>query len=404
MNGFHKHLRTEFESQFADLAGAKQAIAFAYARHGLTSILTALGCGAGDEVVLSPLTCKVVPLALLSLNIKPIYADILPDTLNLDPQRVESLIGPATRVILFQHTYGNSAGVERVANIAEQNKIPMLEDCAQCLPFAATTRSPGSWGKAAIFSNNLGKPLPAGSGGVVTINEVDLGQKVRAIRDALSYRGTFGEIKLRLEIWIHKHVLLPPLYWLAFEVNRRIKSTYRVRPVEIEIASEIEEQAFQVSNYQMREGLRWLGKLGATIDHRRACCADYIEELRDVDGLEMPYSAQPQPLYYFPILVKNKGDLLRKARIRRIKLVPWPLRMPIYPVEKEADLSVYGYQLGSCPIAEDVALRLIGVPTDPFIDRKHRDSIITLLKEHGFDPLGMRQPNGRKQSLYCVGE
>ena len=68
----------------------------------------ALGIGPSDEVVLSPLTCKVVPLTLLSLKIKPLYADVSADTLNLDPAAVRRAIGPRTRAILFQHTYGKS--------------------------------------------------------------------------------------------------------------------------------------------------------------------------------------------------------------------------------------------------------------------------------------------------------
>lgn len=396
-------LVTAFESEFANLTNAQHAIAFGYARHGLTSILTAVGCRAGDEVVLSPLTCKVVPLALLSLNLRPRYADISKDTLNLDPDQVESSIGPATGAVLFQHTYGNSAGIEKVAEIAAEKAVPMVEDCAQCLPYSESSQLPGSWGTAAIFSNNLGKPLPAGSGGVAIVKDITLQQSVRAIRDSLPYRSAFADIMLRFEAWVHRLILRPHLYWPAFELNRRLRATYHVRPLDVEIASEINEQAFQVSAYQMRQGLRWLRKLQAITNHRISCCADYVTRLRDVDGVQLPCSGPPEPFYYFPILVNNKAELLSKAKKRRTELIPWPIQTPIYPIEEESHLSAYDYQAGSCPVAENVARRLIGLPTDPSVRIEHRNAIITLLQDHSLTLFPARQLIREEAATVAIG-
>src|SRR4051794_17744290 len=99
-----------YERQFAGQIGATHAVAFGYARTGLWAILSALELRPGDEVVLSPLTCKVVPLTLLSLKLKPVYADISMETLNLDPTSLRGALTPATKAILFQHTYGIQAG------------------------------------------------------------------------------------------------------------------------------------------------------------------------------------------------------------------------------------------------------------------------------------------------------
>jgi dTDP-4-amino-4,6-dideoxygalactose transaminase len=368
-----------YEQLFTNLAVPKRAIVFTYARTALRSILLAMGMGRGDEIVLSPLTCKVVPLALLSLGLKPVYVDISANTLNLDPQRVASAIGPATRAVLFQHTYGSSAGVEAIAKVAAHQKLPMVEDCAQCLPYATDDRFPGSWGQAAIFSNNLLKPLPAGSGGVAVTNDGELAQKIQEIRDGLPERGKYSDIMLRLEIWIHKYMLRPALYWAFFSLYRKFSPSYRARPVDVEIMDEVTSKAYHVSPYQMREGARWLRKLASNAAHRRLCCAEYTQALRNFKGLNLPAAGMSQPLYYFPVLVGNKEELLKKARRRRIELIAWPTRTLIYPIENKQDLPAYGYEPGTCPVAEEVATQLIGLPTHCKITTQDRNRIVDLL-------------------------
>jgi dTDP-4-amino-4,6-dideoxygalactose transaminase len=370
-----------YEQLFARLLAVDYAITFGYARHALISILTAAGLQPGDEIILSPLTCKVVPLALLSLRLKPVYVDISAETLNLNPRGVQPAIGSSIRAVLFQHTYGNSAGVEAVAKFAAEKKVAMFEDCAQCLP-VAENQFTESWDRAAIFSNNLLKPLPAASGGVAVTNDSGLAWKIREARDRLPPHGKFAEMMLHMEIWVHKHVLRPALYWPLFALNAKIDSSYKVQPVEVEIANEISRKAHRVSHYQMREGIRWLRKVESIANHRRLCCAEYTRALSGVKDLGLPAAGTSQPLYYFPVVVQNKESLLREARKKRIELVAWPIKTPIYPLERKQDLLAYGYEPGTCPIAEEVATRLIGLPTHNKITAEIRDRIADLLLNH----------------------
>ena len=172
------------ETELADELGAGHAIAFAYARHGLIGILRGLGLGPGDRVVLSPLTCRVVPLALLSMGLEPVWADIDQHTLNLDAQTAAAALGLDASAILFQHTYGNPGGLAEVACIANRAAVPLVEDRAQCMP----TPQPDRIGVASIYSNNLIKPLPAGSGGVATTDDDSLADAIRHYRDGLRGR------------------------------------------------------------------------------------------------------------------------------------------------------------------------------------------------------------------------
>jgi dTDP-4-amino-4,6-dideoxygalactose transaminase len=371
-----------FEKEFVRIVNVAHAITFAYARHALANILSAAGLRAGDEVVLSPLTCKVVPLSLLSLGLKPVYADISLNTLNLDPGCAEAAVGSACRAILFQHTYGNSAGAQAIARSAAEKRVLMIDDCAQCLPYAGDNQSsPGSWGQAAIFSNNLLKPLPAGSGGVAVTKDSKLAGKIRQVRDNLATRGTLAEIRLRAEVWLHRLILRPALYWPLFRLNARWDRSYKTRPVDVEIADEITGKAHRVSGYQMRQGIRWLGRIEAIATHRRRCCEEYTAVLSGASHLVLPAAGTLQPLYYFPVLVKNKPQLLQEAQRKRIELVAWPVKTPIYPIEQEQDLYRYGYEPGSCPVAEKVAATLIGLPTHSKITAAHRKRIVDLLQK-----------------------
>jgi dTDP-4-amino-4,6-dideoxygalactose transaminase len=357
-----------YEKEYARLVGAGHAIAFAYARHALTSILLAADLSAGDEVILSPLTCKVVPLALLSLDLKPIYADISADTLNIAPQCVESAIGNNTKAVIFQHS--------------AQRNLMLIEDCAQCLPFSSDKHNPGSWGQAAIFSNNLRKPLPAGSGGVAVTKDNQLADRIRQYRDSLPNRGKFAEMLMRVEALVHKYLLRPSSYWFFYELKRQLSSTHRQQSIKSQIDNEITNAAFQISEYQACQGMSWLEAIKENLKHRQTCCAEYKEALSSTVGLEIVCSDSREPLYCFPILVDHKDDLLKIARRRFIELIAWPICMPIYPLKKESELPAYGYQPGQCPIAEKVARRLIGLPVDQLTNSQHREAIVILIRNH----------------------
>ncbi len=371
-----------YEAAFAQGVGVEHAIAFAFARHALVAILTAAGLRAGDEVILSPLTCKVVPLALLSLGLRPVYTDITGSTLNLDPRRVQAAINPATRAILFQHTYGNDGGIEEIAAVADRHGLLLVEDCAQCMPLSENGYRPGQHGSCAIFSNNPGKPLPAASGGMAVTQDAELAGAIRAARDRLPRRRIHAEAALYAESWLHRHVLRPSLYWLLFDLHRRASGNAVTGSLEQEIADEITGSAMRASSRQIRLGMQWMKHIPALAQQRRDCCAAYAAALRNVDHITRPVDAGTAPLYYYPVLVEGKAELLQRARLRRVEIIPWPIAAPIYPLEDMANMSIFGYRPGDCPEAESIAARLVGLPTHQKITAKVRGKVVELLKTY----------------------
>ncbi len=371
-----------YETAVAHALDVGHVVAFAYARHALICELGSLGLESGDEVILSPLTCKVVPVALSAMGVRPVYADIEAQTLNLNAEAIDGAAGPRTRAILFQRTYGSGLGLNRVADRSAALGLPLIEDCAQCMPAKAGWGANPLRGRAGIFSNNLGKPLPAGSGGVAVTEDAELAERIRSARDAYPPRGLWSAWLQHGRELAERWLVRPATYWLLFDLLRRTSGDYRSRSVAEDVESMVGAEAVQPTHRQVRAGARWMDRVHQWTEHRRACCADYADALSRHAGLGLPTHEPGQPLYYFPVLVERKGALLDLARRRRVPVVPWPISAPIYPVVRTADLAEYGYEPGSCPVAEDVARRLVGLPTDIRMTADVRRSVVRLLMDH----------------------
>jgi dTDP-4-amino-4,6-dideoxygalactose transaminase len=366
----------QWEGRFAEDTGSPAAVSFTFARTALAAVLRSAGLEPGDGVILSPLTCKVVPLAILAAGLEPVYADIDPDTLNLDPAAIRSATAARIRAVLFQRTYGGSGGAREALDAARSRGLMFVEDCAQCMPM------PGNWiGDAAIFSNNPGKPLPSGSGGVVVIRDPALAATVREKRDRLPPTGTLGAVRSHIEALVRNRLLRPTWYWMAFELNRMIDASYRPRGLEVEIADEFDAVAGRINDSQARAGIGMLGNAGRIAAHRVACCEDYARILREA-GVTPSGVDVSKPLYYYPVQVDRKSELLERAKRDRAEIVAWPMSTPIYPVTDTSALGTYGYVSGSCPRADRTALRLAGLPTHQLVEGPDREHIAGAVLRH----------------------
>jgi perosamine synthetase len=374
-------LLNECEKAFASATRTRHAVAFSFGRTALWATLSALRLEPGQEVVLSPLTCHVVPLVLLALKLRPVYADIDPDTLNLDSEAVQRAITPATRAILFQHTYGISAGVDEVLQLARRAGLPLVEDRAQCLPLAHAKDRSRQPGVVAIYSNNLRKPLPAASGGIATTNDESLAHALGRLRDGLPEEGLASRVRLRAEVFLHRHLLRPSRYWLLYRLSRRYLSGPRNPSLATAIATQIDSAALRPSPFRLRQGLAWVERIHTIAAHSRQCVEDYAQSLQSCSESMIPAAANESVLYYFPVRVRAKFELLRQAQDRKIEVIAWPVRTPIYPLENASEVADLGYETGMCPRADQMAKELVGLPTEEQITRDHRRAIVALVRE-----------------------
>jgi dTDP-4-amino-4,6-dideoxygalactose transaminase len=173
---------TEFEKDFAAMAGARHAVAMNTGTAALHAAVMAVGVKAGDEVICPSFTFVATAEAVALAGATPIFADIDPKTYNLSPTAVEKAITKKTKAILPVDLYGYSADMKPLSEIAEKNELAIVEDAAQAHGLTYEGKSAGAFADAACWSMYASKNIMTGEGGVVTTNNDQLDETLRMIR------------------------------------------------------------------------------------------------------------------------------------------------------------------------------------------------------------------------------
>jgi perosamine synthetase len=172
-----------FEAAMAALHGTAHAVAFANGTVALSAMYLASGIGPGDEVILPSLTFISTATSVLHVQAVPVFADIRPDTLSLDPDDVVRRITPRTKAIVPVHYGGQAVDLDRFRQIADDAGVALLEDAAQAHGASFRGRPAGSWGDSAMFSFTPTKNITTGEGSVVTTDDEELAQQLRLLRN-----------------------------------------------------------------------------------------------------------------------------------------------------------------------------------------------------------------------------
>jgi dTDP-4-amino-4,6-dideoxygalactose transaminase len=182
------------EDEIAKLCGVANGVGVASGTDALILALRACGVGAGDEVLLPPFTFVATGSAVSSLGAKPVFADIRPDTYNIDPSELERRVTPRTRAIVVVHLFGLAADMDPILAFAKSRRLPVIEDNAQAIGASYKGRQTGSLGAAACVSFYPTKNLGAyGDAGMVVTNSADLAARIRTLRNhgqSEKYRST----------------------------------------------------------------------------------------------------------------------------------------------------------------------------------------------------------------------
>src|SRR5688500_11968973 len=173
-----------FEAEFASACGARHAIGMGTGTDAIALILRALGIGAGDEVITAPLSAAFSAIAIQMAGATPVFADIDPVRLTLDPAAAAAAITPRTKAILPVHLYGQPADMQALRELAAKRGLAIIEDACQAHLATCDGRPVGSYGIAAAYSFYPTKNLGAlGDGGAVTTDDDALARRVREIAD-----------------------------------------------------------------------------------------------------------------------------------------------------------------------------------------------------------------------------
>ena len=172
----------ELEQRFAARAGAAHAVATSSCTAALHLALVAAGMGPGDEVITSSFTWPATTNAIIHTGARPVFADVDPDTLNIDPDAVRAAVGPATRAILPVHFAGGPCDMDAIMAIAREHSLVVVEDAAHAVETTVGDRPVGSIGDFTCFSLYATKSLAGGEGGVVTTSSDEAAAALRLLR------------------------------------------------------------------------------------------------------------------------------------------------------------------------------------------------------------------------------
>ncbi len=181
--GFHNTtsvgVAAEAEELFAKKFGVGYAMLHANGTTTMHSALIAAGIGAGDEVIVPPLTAAATGLVVLHANAVPVFADIDPNTYTIDPADIRRKIGPRTRAVIPVSIYGLPADLDEIMSIAKEHDLTVIEDNAQCYLSTYRGRTVGSIGHFASYSFQASKHMTCGDGGILICDDEDLADAAR---------------------------------------------------------------------------------------------------------------------------------------------------------------------------------------------------------------------------------
>lgn len=172
------------EEEIASLCGVAHGVGVASGTDALILALRACGVRAGDEVLLPTSTFVATGSAVSALGATPVFADVRPETYNLDPSELERRVTPRTRAVIAVHLYGLAADMDPIVAFAKSRKLPLIEDCAQAIGAVYKGRRVGSFGAAACLSFYPTKNLGAyGDAGMVVTSSPELDARLRTLRN-----------------------------------------------------------------------------------------------------------------------------------------------------------------------------------------------------------------------------
>jgi dTDP-4-amino-4,6-dideoxygalactose transaminase len=177
----------QFEAAMAGAASAEHAIAVSSGTAGLHLCIRAMDIGEGDEVIVPSFTFIAAANAIRYERATPVFVDIDPGTLNIDPQKIEEAITGKTRAILVVHTFGVPAEMNAILEIARRRGLIVIEDACEAIGAEYHGREAGSMGRAGVFAFYPNKQITTGEGGVVVTHDDALARRIRALRNQGRY-------------------------------------------------------------------------------------------------------------------------------------------------------------------------------------------------------------------------
>jgi len=330
----------EFEERFAAYVGCRHAVAVSSGTAGLHLVVRALGLGEGGEVITTPFSFIASANCLLFERARPVFGDIDPKTLNLNPEWLERALSPRTRAVLVVHVFGHPADMDPILEFAGRHGLAVIEDACEAVGARYRGRPVGTFGKAAVFAFYPNKQMTTGEGGMIVTDDAELARLCRSLRNQGREEGAG---------------------WLD---HARLGYNYRLDEMSAAL------------------GVVQLARLPAMLARRAEVAGMYTARLRELPEIEPPYVDPEVEISWFVYVVRvarhiDRDGVMRFLQERGVECRPYFAPIHLQPFYRQQ----FGYREGDFAAAEDAGRRSIALPFFNSITEEQIDYVVTILKD-----------------------
>ena len=342
---------SEFEEAFAQCVDAKHAVAVSNGTAALHAAMFAIGIGPGDEVIVPPITFAASTNCVVYQAGTPVFSDVEPDTLLLDPEQVESRITPKTKAIIAVDYTGQPCDYDSLRKIADQNNLILAADACHALGAEYKGRKAGSLADLNIFSFHPVKHITTGEGGMITTDNADYANRMRIFR------------------------------------NHGITTDHHQREKQGSWFYEMMDLGYnyRMTDFQCALGISQLQKLPGSLERRRTIAKQYDEAFASLPEIT-PLTVHQNVLHAYHLYVIridsnvlgiDRTTLFTNLREKGIGVNVHYIPVHLHPFYRDK----FNTGSGLCPVAEETYRQLLSLPMFPAMSDEHTYDVVRAVEK-----------------------